>query len=109
MKIITDDRGWCVSGVHTLQPVVQPVGLTMQMSPAKRRLSGPVRTFMTSPRHIKAAVRTVDDVIDASNRMNIKKFRPAGCTTGCKVNTDLTRWAWWRAVVNGADRWRRGK
>ena len=34
--------------VYTLQPVVQPVGWTMQMSPAKRRLSGPARTLMTS-------------------------------------------------------------
>ena len=30
------------------QPVVQPVGWTMQMSPAMRRLSGPARTLMTS-------------------------------------------------------------
>ena len=29
------------------QPVVQTVGWTMQMSPAKRRLSGPARTLMT--------------------------------------------------------------
>jgi len=35
-------------GVHTLQPVLQPVGWTMQMSAAKRRLSGPVRTLTTS-------------------------------------------------------------
>ena len=47
--------------VYTLQPVVQPavgtqpvvgalqpVGWTMQMSPAKRLLSGPARTLMTS-------------------------------------------------------------
>jgi len=38
--------------VYTLQPVVQavvqPVGWTMQMSSAKRRLSGPARTLMTS-------------------------------------------------------------
>ena len=31
-----------------MQPVVQPVGWTMQMSAAKRRLSGPARTLMTS-------------------------------------------------------------
>ena len=39
-------------GVYTLQPVVQPVvqpvGWTMQMSSAKRRLSGPARTLTTS-------------------------------------------------------------
>ena len=31
-----------------VQPVVQPVVSTMQMSPAKRRLSGPARTLMMS-------------------------------------------------------------
>jgi len=35
-------------GVYTVQPVVQPVGWTVQMSPAKRRLSRPARTLMTS-------------------------------------------------------------
>jgi len=34
----------------------------MQMSPAKRRLSGPAMTLVTSLRHSKAAVWTVDDV-----------------------------------------------
>jgi len=50
-------------GVYTLQPAVQPVGWTMQMSAAKRRLSGPARTLMRSLGW-RAARRlwTVDDV-----------------------------------------------
>jgi len=64
-------------GVYTLQPVVQPVvqpvGWTMQMRPAKRRWSGPARTFMTSLRHSKAAVWTVDDVA-RSTEMNIQNI-----------------------------------
>ena len=36
----------CVQ-LYTLQPVVQPVGWTMQMSAAERRLSGPARTLVT--------------------------------------------------------------
>ena len=43
--IIGDDF---LHGVYTLQPVVQLVGWTMQMSLAKRRLSGPARTPVTS-------------------------------------------------------------
>jgi len=34
--------------VYTIQPVVQPVVWTTQMSAAKRRLSGPARMLMTS-------------------------------------------------------------
>ena len=37
-----------VQSVGWTQPVVQPVGWTMQMSAAKRCLSGPTRTLMTS-------------------------------------------------------------
>jgi len=43
--IIGDDF---LHGVYTLQPVVELVGWTMQMSLAKRRLSGPARTPVTS-------------------------------------------------------------
>jgi len=57
--IIITDKCNC----YTLQPVVQPVGWTMQMSVAKRRLSGPARTLLTSlGSRSKAAVWTVDDV-----------------------------------------------
>ena len=73
-------------GVHTLQPVAQPVGWTMQMSRAKRRLSGPARTFMASLRHSKAAAWTVDDVARLIEWI-FKTFPPTGCTTGCKVYT----------------------
>ena len=38
----------CWYGVYTLQPAVQPVWVNDAMSPAKRRLSGPARTLMTS-------------------------------------------------------------
>jgi len=67
---IAGSGGNCLLSVHSrlllavwTQPVVQLVGWTMQMSPAKRRLSGPARTFMTSLSwYSKAAVWTVDDV-----------------------------------------------
>jgi len=56
-------RSECRSdGVYTFLPVVQPVvqlvGWTKHMSPAKRRLRGPARTFVTSLRHRKADVWT---------------------------------------------------
>ena len=35
-------------GAYSLQPAVQPVGWTMKMSAAKRRLSGPARTLTAS-------------------------------------------------------------
>ena len=45
LRVCTGDN-W--QAVYTLQPVVQPVGWTMQMSPDKRRLSGPAMTIMMS-------------------------------------------------------------
>jgi len=50
--------GICYTVCTLLQLVVQPVGRTMQTSPAKRRLSGPAMTLTTSLRHSKAAVWT---------------------------------------------------
>jgi len=48
----------------------------MQMSQAKRRLSGPAKTLMTPLRHSKAVVWTVDDVTRLIEWI-FKTFRPA--------------------------------
>ena len=45
-----------ITHIQFIQPIVQPVGWTVQMSPVRLRLSGPARTFMTSLCHSKVAV-----------------------------------------------------
>ena len=77
-----DDRrrhklcGNILHGVYTLQPVVQPVGWTMQMNPAKRSSQdahGVIRLTRS-----KAAVCTLDDAVLLIEWI-FKKFRVAGC------------------------------
>jgi len=60
-------------GVYTLRPVLQPVGRTTQVSPAKRRLSRPARTLndVTASQQ-GGCVDSVDDVAGAFDRMNIQ-------------------------------------
>ena len=68
--------------MYTLQPVVwkqlvvQPVTWTMQMSAAKRRLSGPARTLMTSLGWRAQQGGCVDSRrCGAFDRISFKKFR----------------------------------
>jgi len=63
----------------------------MQMSAAKRRLSGPARTLMTSLRHSKVSVWTLDSRrCGAFDRMNIhKKLSCREGTARCVVSVEI--------------------
>ena len=77
------------------------------MRPAKRRLSGPARTFMTSLRHSKAAVWTVDDVA-RSTEMNMagawsrnkRAARDLACRVTDRPSLSRSRGEW-RARAGG--------
>jgi len=73
--------------LHFTSRCTQPVAWTMRMSPAKRRLGCPASTFMTSLRHSKAAVWTVDDVARLIIEWIFKTFLPDSCIAGCVVYT----------------------
>jgi len=70
-------------GVYTLRPVLQPVGRTTQVSPAKRRLSRPARTLNdVTARRLCGQCRRCG----AFDRMNIQNVSTSRLyATGCKV------------------------
>ena len=68
--------------VVSTHPVVQPVGWTMQMSAAKRRLSGPARTLMTSLGW-RAQQGQMHGFLFSCSRQLAPKSTPAKCTVSC--------------------------
>jgi len=73
----------CMKHVECIQPVVQPVGWTMQMSLAKQHLSRPARTFI----HCITASRMHGEQYDPMNIQNI--------STSQMYNQLYNRWYNW--------------
>jgi len=70
-------------GVYTLRPVLQPVGRTTQVSPAKRRLSRPARTLNdVTARRLCGQCRRCG-AFDGMNIQNVSTSRLYA--TGCKA------------------------